>query len=167
MRILGPILLFLCSTAHAQPARITEPIDPHSRIALTGNIPPRAQARFDQGAVEPSFPLEYVTLWLKTSAAQQAALDALLSDQHDPASPQYHHWLTPEQYADRFGVSPGDLAKLTSWLGDQGFTVVESARGRNWITFSGTAAQVYHTFQTEIHRYVENGETHFANATAP
>ena len=37
--------------------------------------------------------------------AQQAALDRLLADQQTPSSPNYHKWLTPEQYADRFGLS--------------------------------------------------------------
>jgi uncharacterized protein (TIGR03437 family) len=34
------------------------------------------------------------------------------------------------------------------------------------VAFSGTASQVSNAFQTEIHRYLVNGETHFANATA-
>ena len=50
--------------------------------------------------------------------------------------------------------------------GDQ-LQVVSIARGRRWIAASGTAAQVEAAFQTEIHRYVTGGETHFANASAP
>ena len=42
-----------------------------------------------------------------------------------------------------------------------------TARGRNWIAFSGTAGQVRATFHTEIHRYRVDREMHFANATAP
>ncbi len=41
------------------------------------------------------------------------------------------------------------------------------ARGRHWITFSGTAEQVGRAFHTGIHRYRVNGETHFANAIEP
>ncbi len=41
------------------------------------------------------------------------------------------------------------------------------ARGRNWISFNGTAAQVQSAFGTEIHSYNVNGELHYANATAP
>jgi len=40
--------------------------------------------------------------------AQQAALEQLLKEQQDPASPNYHNWLTPETYADRFGASAAD-----------------------------------------------------------
>ena len=45
--------------------------------------------------------------------------------------------------------------------------VVSIARGRRWIAASGTAAQVEAAFQTEIHGYVADGETHFANASEP
>ncbi|MGH9496315.1 MAG: Ig-like domain repeat protein, partial [Candidatus Sulfotelmatobacter sp.] len=49
----------------------------------------------------------------------------------------------------------------------QGFTNVHPARGRNWVSFTGTASQVQAAFDTEIHRYNVNGEMHYANATEP
>ena len=87
--------------------------------------------------------------------------------QQTPGSPNYHHWLTPEEYGQRFGVSDADIGKITQWLQQQGLQVVSVARGRNWIAASGTAAQVEAAFQTEIHSYVVDGETHFANASEP
>jgi len=78
-------------------------------------------------------------LVLKPSASQQSDLDQLLAAQQDPASPDYHHWLTPEEYADRFGASPDDISKITQWLNQQGFHVTGVARARNWISFNGTA----------------------------
>src|SRR5207253_2043022 len=60
-----------------------------------------------------------------------------------------------------------DLDKVVAWLQDQGFTVDGKARSHTWITFSGTAQQVESAFRTEIHHYLRNGETHYANATEP
>ena len=40
-----------------------------------------------------------------------------------------------------------------------------TARGRDWIAFSGTAAQVEAALHTSVHRYAIRGETHFAVAT--
>ena len=94
-------------------------------------------------------------------------LQKLLADQQNPQSANYHRWLTPEEYADRFGVSPGDLDKITSWLRSEGLTIANVARGRSWVAVNGSAAQVEAAFQTEIHQYLVNGETHFANATEP
>jgi subtilase family serine protease len=45
--------------------------------------------------------------------------------------------------------------------------MIHLARGRNWISFTGTAAQVQSAFGTEIHRFNVNGELHYANSTAP
>ncbi len=135
---------------------------------LSGQIVhPLAQPRYDQGPVEATFRLGHIQMMFQQTAAQRAALDQLLAAQRDPASPDYHHWLTPEQYADRFGLSPADLARATAWLKSAGFTIEYTARARDWIAFSGTAAQVQAAFQTSVHRYNVRGETHFAVATEP
>ena len=54
-----------------------------------------------------------------------------------------------------------------AWLQSQGFQVTQTARGRTWVSFSGTAAQVQAAFQTEIHNFSLNGQTYYANATEP
>src|SRR5260370_6647391 len=111
--------------------------------------------------------LSHVTILLKESEAQKAELDQLLAEQQDPASPNYHHWLKPNEYADRFGVSQDDLDKITAWLQDQNLTVTAIAQARNWIAFSGTAGQIETAFRTVIHHYLAGGRMHFANATEP
>ncbi len=108
-----------------------------------------------------------MTMTLQPSAAQQAALQQLLADQQNPKSSSYHQWLTPEQYADRFGVSAGDAAQIVSWLEGQGFTVDPVSRSRTFITFSGNAGEVQSAFGTTIHRYRVNGRAHYANASDP
>jgi uncharacterized protein (TIGR03437 family) len=163
--------IICAASATAQSSRITQAIDNRQRAVLAGNIHPKAlaaaQAGNDQGRVAPSLQLPYVTLTLAPSASQQAALNKLLVEQQTPGSPNYHHWLTPEEYAQMFGVSDADVSTISQWLRQQGLQVVSVARGRTWIAASGTAAQVEAAFQTEIHSYLVDGETHFANASAP
>ncbi|HLH43114.1 MAG TPA: protease pro-enzyme activation domain-containing protein [Bryobacteraceae bacterium] len=137
------------------------------RVRLAGHIHPKARPEFDQGRLEPSWPLTHLTLELAPSAAQKADLERLLVRQQTPGSPEYHHWLTPEQYAQRFGASDAEIAQLSAWLQSQGLKVTSVARGRNWIAFDGSAAEVESAFQTELNRYRVAGELHFANATAP
>jgi subtilase family serine protease len=161
------ILLFSTSSFAAAPDRITAPIVGANSIRLAAGVPMQAKPEFDQGAVDPTLQLSYITLLTVPSAAQKKALNKLYLDQQNPRSASYHKWLTPEQYADRFGLSPTDVLKITAWLQSQGFTVVRTARGRNWIAFSGTAAQVARTFQTQIHSFKVDGEMHFANTTPP
>jgi uncharacterized protein (TIGR03437 family) len=154
-------------TLLAQPDRITARIDNNQSVVLTGLVHRLANAKNNAGPVEGSLPISGMTLTLKPSAAQQADLNQLLLAQQDPRSPSFRQWLTPEQYADRFGTSAGDLAKITSWLESQGFSVSYVARSRNFVLFSGTAQQVAGAFHTQIHRYTVDGETHYANATNP
>src|SRR5438874_12522481 len=138
-----------------------------NRITLRGHMHPKATAANDRGRVSGSLQLSFVTLTLTPTASQQAELDQLLRDQQTPGSPNYHKWLTPEEYGQRFGVSPEDLNKITGWLQTQGLTIASVARGRNWIAVNGSAAQIEAAFQTELHTYVVEGETHFANAIEP
>jgi subtilase family serine protease len=161
-------VLFLCLFAVLLPAqqdRLTAPIDGRRSVVLRGSVPPQAQAQYDQGAVEPDFRLGNISLMLGRSPGQQAALDQLLAGQQDPASPDFHKWLTPESYAAQFGLSPADLDRISAWLRSEGFTIRYTARGRDFISFSGTAGQVQSALHTEIHRYLVGGRMHYANAT--
>jgi subtilase family serine protease len=126
-----------------------------------------AQPRSDQGPVDPSFPIRPVTLLLKPSPPQQQALAQLLAAQQNRSSPDYHGWLSPEEYADRFGASRERIGEIQGWLEAQGFHITYTARGRNWLAFDATAGQLAQAFHTEIHRYLADGATHFANANAP
>jgi subtilase family serine protease len=161
------LLPFVASTLcfAAQADRITAPINSSQHIALAKSLHPMAQPQFDQGAVDPSLELSYVTLVIAPSPSQQLALNQLLAQQQDRRSPNFHKWLTPEQYASRFGLSPNDISKITGWLQAQGLTVLTVARARNSIIFSGTAAQIQSAFNTEIHNYAIKGEKHIANST--
>lgn len=151
----------------APPDRITRPVDGRVTRAIPGNVHPLAQARFDHGAVDPSMPINYVILVAKPTAAQQADLDRLLADQQNPSSPRFHRWLTPEEFSNRFGLSPGDNSKVAAWLRGAGLSVKRLARGGNWLAFSGTAAQLSTALHTSFHSFQVNGEMHFANVTEP
>jgi uncharacterized protein (TIGR03437 family) len=147
--------------------RIVGKINGSQRFTLSGHLHPEAVTEYDQGKVDGSLELKNVTLVLQPSASQQADLDQLLAEQQDPASKNYHKWLTPEAYADRFGVSQSDINSIVAWLESQSLTVAKVARARNAVTVSGTAAQIGSAFRTEIHVYEANGETHYANSTEP
>jgi subtilase family serine protease len=169
--LLGPIAAVLvfataASASAQQPAnRLLQEIDSSSAATLPGSANPRAAARYDIGRLAPATPLNGITIYFQPTADQQAQLDALVQAQQTPGSPYYHAWLTPAQYASRFGLSDADLAKVQSWLESQGFNIDRVSNSHTSISFSGTASQVESAFQTEMHRYQLDAETHFANAT--
>jgi hypothetical protein len=160
-------LLSALSLGLAQPVRITEPLDTARVTVLAGNRTSQARPENDQGPVDAFQSIGGMALELKPSAAQVADREQFLREQRTPSSPNQHSWLTPEQYAARFGLNPGDLEEVTSWLEAEGFRVDYVARARNWILFSGTAGGVQHAFHTAIHRYNVQGKQHFANSVDP
>src|ERR1700693_2976794 len=149
------------------PPRVTESIDENKLTLLQGNVHPLARTEFDRGAAPRSLPLERMLLVLRRSPEQEAALDQLLDEQQDKSSSNYHRWLAPEQFGQRFGPSDADIQAATDWLASQGVRGNKVAKGRTVIEFSGDAGLVLNAFHTEIHRFLVNGEEHWANATDP
>jgi subtilase family serine protease/sugar lactone lactonase YvrE len=174
------VTLVLSQSAMAQPpvqSRITQEIDESHRIALAGDVHPLAQARFDRGVAPSSHPMDRMLLLLARSTEQNAALEKLLAEQVDPESANFHAWLTPEEFGERFGPSDADLTRITNWLTSHGFSIGSISSGRTVLEFSGTAGQVQQAFHTEIHQYLVPAsslrqssaapEEHWANASNP
>jgi hypothetical protein len=146
---------------------ITQPIDEAHIVRLKGNTHPLARPEFDLGTAPPDLALDRMLLVLKRSPEQDMALRRLLDDQQDKASPNYHRWLTPDEFGQQFGPTDQDLQTVTAWLELHGFKVNRVSHGRTVIEFSGTEAQAEQALHTQIHRYLVNGEEHWANASDP
>jgi len=159
--------LSVASSQTRPPNRILHGIGSEQMVMLKGNVSPRARSQNDKGALSSDMQLHGVTLVFNHSAAQQAAMNQLLQEQRDPASPNYRKWLTPDEYATRFGMNQDDLDKVTAWLESQGFTGIHASRGRTEIFFDGTAGQIESAFRLQMHQYLVNGKMHFANASEP
>lgn len=149
------------------PSRITTAIDESRLAVLRGNTHPLARGAFDRGPAANSLQMDQMLLVLQRSPAQQAALDHLLAAQQDKSSPNYHQWLSPDQFGRQFGASDADVQKIEAWLESHGFVVNGVSRGRTVINFSGNAQQVRSAFHTTIHDYFVNDADHLSNATDP
>jgi subtilase family serine protease len=87
----------------------------------------------------------------------QAELDSLLSDLHEPSSPKYQQWLTPDEFNARFGPSKADLATLKKSMESHGFTILsEDAHG---IRVEGTAKAVSQAFSVPVQTKTQYGHT--------
>jgi subtilase family serine protease len=159
--------VFLFRAQQARADRIPQAISNTQSWRMQGNVRPHLQPKLDRGPVDPSFPMQGMKLVFQLTSSQETALNALLQQQMDPSSANYHGWLTPEEYANRFGLFPADIRRLTSWLQQQGFTNIVPARSGTWIGFNGSAAQVQTVFHTTIHQYLVNGQMHYANIVEP
>jgi hypothetical protein len=148
-------------------ARITQAVDNTNLTMLHGNVHRLARPEFDRGAIPDAQPANRMVLLLQRSPEQEAALRQLLDEQQSKDSKNYHAWLTPEQFGKQFAPADEDVQAVTSWLQGQGFQIGHVAAGGMFIEFTGTVGQVRSAFHTDIHRFVVNGEEHFANVSDP
>jgi subtilase family serine protease len=156
------------SGAQAHPrALITQPIDSAVLVTLAGNTRGEATASNDLGKVDDSFAMEHMLLQLQRGPEGEKAVQAFVDQQHDPKSPNFHKWLTAEEFGKRFGSAQQDIDKITSWLTSNGFTVNTVYPSGMTIDFSGTAGQVLNTFHTEIHKLSVKGVSHISNMSDP
>jgi subtilase family serine protease len=163
------ILSASVSLAQTTPKRrlVRTEIDENKLTVLHGNTHPLARSEFDRGVAPSSMVLHRMLLVLTRSPEQEAALKTLLDQQQDKSSPNFHQWLSPAQFGQKFGPSDDDVQTVIAWLQSHGFQVANVTKGRNIVEFSGTAAQVKDSFHTEIHKYVVNSEEHWGNSSDP
>src|SRR5437899_1151453 len=168
LAVLSSFLAVLSVAQQVPPqSLITQPVIESQVTTLKGNTHPLAQPQFDIGTAPPDLPMQRMLLVLKRSPQQDFALHKLLDDQQDKASPNYHKWVTPDEFGVQFGPSDQDIQIVTAWLQTRGFQIDRVSHGRTVIEFSGVEVQVEQAFHTQIHQYLVNGEQHWANASDP
>jgi hypothetical protein len=149
------------------PARITQAVNESNRMTLRGNVHRLARAEFDRGAVPESQPASHVAIVLKRSDEQETSLRQLLDQQQDKSSPNYHKWLTPDQFGKQFGPADSDIQAVTDWLTSRGFSNIKVSPGRTRVEFDGNIGQISSAFQTQIHHFFVNNKMHTANVSDP
>jgi hypothetical protein len=162
----------LCSTAllaqHSTATpRIVANVDELSLATLRGNVPQLARPEYDQGEASPSTQLTHMRLVISRSSEQQAALDSYLAQLQSKSSPNYHKWLTPEQFGQLYGPADSDIAALVAWLESHGLQVETVSKGHTNIAFNGTVSQVEEAFHTSIHSYQADDRQFYSNTTDP
>ncbi|QNK00232.1 S53 family peptidase [Dyella telluris] len=108
-----------------------------------------------------------VNVTLVLGLRNQDALENFVYSTVTQGNPSYHRFLTTAQFADRFGASTDDIAKVQAFVKQQGLQQVELLPNHLAIKVSGTIGQFNKAFQTSIHDYRNaDGTTfHRPNAT--
>src|SRR5215467_3753307 len=154
------------SGLHARPLVIQQ-IDENRRVFLRGNTRPEANFSNDRGPVADTLRLEHMLLQLNRPAEQEEALQQFLSELQTQGSPNFHNWITAQEFGERFGEAQSDLDAISGWLRSHGFEVNVIYPSGVLIDFSGTAGQVRKAFQADVHFLEVNGEKHIANMNDP
>ena len=111
-------------------------------VMLRGNTHPMARVEFDRGAAPDSLPMENMQLVLEAQPGAGCRARDALREQQDRTSPNYHKWVTPEEFGARFGPSDHDVQADHIVAAVARIPMVECRPGRTMVQFSGTAVQV-------------------------
>lgn len=146
---------------------ITGRVDESRLHRLAGNTRSQANSANDRGRVPGGLAMEHMLLQLQRPAEQEQAVNEFIDQLHDPHSPNYQKWMTPEEFGKAFGPSATDIAAVTQWLEAKGLTVNSVYPSGMIVDFSGSAAKVQAAFHTEIHYLHVNGADHLGNMADP
>ena len=162
-----PSLSLMAQSPTAPRSVVTEQVNPRARVALPGNVRSAANAANDRGRVNDALALDHMMLQLQRAPEKEQELAAYVDDLHTAGSPNFHKWLTPAQLREQYGPTESDVAAVTTWLAENGFTVHGVAANGMTVDFSGSAQHVRNAFGTEIHHLNVNGVDHIANMQDP
>jgi pseudomonalisin len=133
------------------------------KYELPGAVSSRAAASRRIGRADPHGRLAAsITLGVR----HQDELEALLAAQQQPGSPQYHHWLAPEEFAERFAPPAEQYEALAQWIEHQGFAV-QRWENRLRVDFSGSIAHLERSLGVRMNYYRHGSRTDVANENAP
>ena len=120
-----PVLVVVsagCAASAAAEQNLVAPrVDENSLIRLQGHVSRAARPEFDRGRAPDSLPQDHILMMLRRSGPREQELQQFIQRQYDPRSPDFHRWLTPQQFGERFGPSTQDTGKVTQWLTQKGF----------------------------------------------
>jgi pseudomonalisin/xanthomonalisin len=132
----------------ASPALVSASSTP-AAPAIPGIQPLLLQHALDRG---PASADVRQTVVLSLTLRDDAGLDRLLAAQQTAGSADYHRWLSPQQFADRFSPTTAAVAEATRWARAAGLVVTEVSANRTLVTLEGTRAQLGRAFGVSLHR---------------
>lgn len=97
------------------------------------------------------------------------ALSNLLAQVYDPASPNYHHYLTSEQFTKQFGPTEQDYAMVINFARVNGLTVTATHPNRMLLEVSGKVVNIQRALQVNLRTYrnSKDNSDFFAPDTEP
>jgi subtilase family serine protease len=102
-----------------------------------------------------------VTVWLNLH--NKPALDALVQGMYDKDSPDYHHFLTMDQFKAQFSPSAKEAATVSDYLAAHNLIVTSVDKFNLFVTARGTVADAQAAFNVQINRMMLGGAMHRVN----
>jgi kumamolisin len=159
-------LLFLCALVflltacggQAQQQQQSTPIT-LPPLPSPGGLPPGLAGLQPSGLLDLNLRLQ---LTIGLAIDRQALADDLAAI-YDPNSPQFGHYLTPQDIASRYGMSQANIDKVTAYLQAHGFQILSVSPLRDQLSVTANVAQIAQTFGAVLQLFREkNGQIVFS-----
>jgi kumamolisin len=92
-----------------------------------------------------------VTVTVSLKLRDEEQLEQLIESVSSQGSSEYHHFLTAQEFADRFGPTPAAVAAVTQHFESQGLTVTRHATAQ--LHVSGSVAAIEKVFGVQLHSF--------------
>jgi len=97
------------------------------------------------------------------------ALTNLLEELYNPASPDYRQYLTPAQFAERFGPTEEEYQKVVAFVESRGLRLNGQQQDRGLLNVRGAVADIERAFNVNLktYRHPKENRTFFAPDAEP
>jgi len=117
---------------------------------LRGHVPPVLKSLTSDGRLPAT---NRLSLTIGLPLRDGAALSNLLKQIYDPASPNYRHYLTPAQFAEKFGPTEQDYQTLIAFAKANHLEVSALHPNRLLLDVSGSVAEVEKAMHVTLETY--------------
>jgi len=151
--------LIVCATTCPFPARAGNSVT----VASDALLAPPGDTLLSETPAD-----QQITVVLALPSRDPAGAAAFAIAVTTPGNALYHHFLTPAQYAARFGASSADYTALVTWAQEAGLAPGEVFAARTVLPLTGTASSLQAAFGITFHTYRKSsGDTYYAADRAP
>jgi hypothetical protein len=127
---------------------------------LLDNHPRAAETALQIGELNADQPLH---MEVRFALRNKKGLQTLLAQLQDPASSNFHKWLTTDEFNQRYGPSSAQVKAVSDWLTSEGFSITK--RSASALEFEGPAGQAQRSFAVRIARFGDGSA--YANTSDP
>ncbi|MGH8274662.1 MAG: protease pro-enzyme activation domain-containing protein [Gammaproteobacteria bacterium] len=159
--------LAFVSDSSAAPGAMPMPLQPKTN-ALVRMQPQTDISLLQQATQIGQHPLgASIKLTVGMKLRHVAQLKRFLQNVQNPRSPEYHRYLTPQQFTAQYGPSQAQVALVVSFLQQHGIRVKNVSSNRMLIHTEATTDAYNHALEIVINDYRLNGRQFFSTTDRP
>jgi subtilase family serine protease len=118
--------------------------------------------------VSPTAESQVIGVALSIPSSDPAGRKAFVDHISTPGDPLFHKFITPDEFAARFGGNAADYQFLKDWAAKNGLSISQESKARTLLTVRGTVGTFNRLFKTQINNYkASDGSTFYSAGIKP